>query len=804
MKKNTLQKIPVILLSVLLFLQSATVYGLSLETVSGLTWESKVQPGLMEKVQNLSGKIPVWLWMEDIDHNEVAQQVYENTGLREENLEVINESITNELATSVVNMENEDAITREKIKTDFQAYLNRTEPARRIEAYRVETYLNELRAVQNNMIRVKNESIFSELGLSEDDIIISETQAPVYIVNVDKNDIPRLAKHPKIKAIYYYKNETVVPEGNSILEVINGSTISRIRNDVGLTGNGVKIGVIDEAKVQPTSDLASSRITYVDPSRNYYSSHSTAVARISAGTNGVAPSAQIYSASGDLITAITNLSDEGVSVANYSMGASRTESYTAMEIYVDYIVRQKRFALVKSAGNSHGVITSPGLAYNVITVGGFFNQGTTDQSDDTMYSGSNYDNLSGCFKPDVVADQSDVDGTGTSYAAPFVTGTIALLYQLRPTLATQPEAVKAILMASCHRKAKPSGNDPIESMSTGLTAHQGAGVIDPYKAIAIAGSGHYGIRTLASSDDQETIRFNQPSYGATGLNVSLAWSAENPSSTVAGAKINLNLRLLRNNTQLKSSIKSTSSTEMVYVTPSSSNTNYTIQVDRSSATGTPVRYAYAFSLSRSRYQFTGITEGVYYLKNKATGLYLTMNNGTVTQAAFSNSSSQRWLLSDGRIAAVTTANNRLSIGATISGNYKRAITNTSYGASVINQMNSTNYERDGSYSFVNGSTSTALGIYNQSSASGASVAWSPYTSTNEYQKWYIEPVAYQRGDVNFSGSFASNDAQMVLEYSVGSRTFSDLQKFLADANGDGDIDSNDSLIINQIISGVID
>lgn len=93
--------------------------------------------------------------------------------------------------------------------------------------------------------------------------------------------------------------------------------------------------------------------------------------------------------------------------------------------------------------------------------------------------------------------------------------------------------------------------------------------------------------------------------------------------------------------------------------------------------------------------------------------------------------------------------------------------------------------------------------YNNASASGAA-AWSPYVSSNAYQQWYLEPVAYQRGDVNYDGAITAVDAQLVLNYSVSAVTFSDLQKYLGDVNGDGKIDANDALLINQIVAGIVE
>ena len=828
MKRNFLRKLLVVLLSAFTIFNT-TAYGVT-NLPEEENWQVKVDPYILENMQQLGDTIPVWLWMEDIDQDAAVQKVYENTGLKESDLEVIDEPIHDQLAMSISNLDQAETAEKISVKSEFREYLEKTEPARRLEAQRVDTYIDELRTVQKDMLRQKNQSIFSRLGLSENSIIESELQAPVYIVNIAKSDIERLAKNPKVTSILYYKDEVLAPEDeyddtfsplNTIPRVMAASNLSRIRTETGLTGSGVKLGLVDEGKVQPNDEIDASRITYVEPSKSGYHLHSTNVARIAAGTEGVAAGASIYSSSSEYdsstdayygeqyVKCLVGLSNAGVKVANMSMGikTERTESYTALEVYTDYFVSQNKLLVVKSAGNEHDAVTSPGMAYNVITTGGFFNQGTTDQSDDVVFRNSNYYKGSGCFKLDFIADQSyayhwvlNDDVTGTSYAAPFVTGTIALLYELRPSLAAQPEAVKAILMASCHRKVTPSSGDPAENMASGLTAHQGAGAIDPYKAIAIAGSRHYGVRTLGSTTERDRIRINQPAYGSTGLNISLAWSVNPVNRSTPASKTDLCLWVTNNGRSVGDSYNSDSSTEMVYITPSSTNSNYTISAQRDDLDSRlSVRYAYAFSIDKGRYQYTDTAEGVYYLKNKATGLYLT-SGSSVTQQAFAGGASQQWILENGSISSVGD-DKALAVGSTISGDYKKAVTSSGSGALAVIGTPSTN-DHDDAVAIRDASTASILCINNNSSASGALAAWVHSLAVSDnYRQWYLEPVAYQKGDVNLSGTFENEDSQMVLEYATGQRTFSRLQKFLADVNGDGTVNTTDALKVSQIVAG---
>ena len=64
-------------------------------------------------------------------------------------------------------------------------------------------------------------------------------------------------------------------------------------------------------------------------------------------------------------------------------------------------------------------------------------------------------------------------------------------------------------------------------------------------------------------------------------------------------------------------------------------------------------------------------------------------------------------------------------------------------------------------------------------------------------------TAVKKGDVNLDSSVNSTDSLMILEYSVGKRTFNAEQKEAADFNSDGKINSIDSLSILKKATGLI-
>jgi subtilisin family serine protease len=141
----------------------------------------------------------------------------------------------------------------------------------------------------------------------------------------------------------------------------------------------------------------------------------------------------------------------------------------------DYWARAQYIFIAKSAGNTGDRITSPGRAWNILTIGAYDDKNNTDWRDDEMWASSAYVNPCGepgiCTgrreKPEVVAvgtnvtalGMNDVPRTesGTSLATPQVAGLAALLVERNSSLRFWPEAIRAIIMASAiHNIEGPS------------------------------------------------------------------------------------------------------------------------------------------------------------------------------------------------------------------------------------------------------------------------------------------------------------------------------------------------------------
>jgi serine protease AprX len=220
----------------------------------------------------------------------------------------------------------------------------------------------------------------------------------------------------------------------------------------------------------------------------------------------------VVAALGDVIAHKAAL---GIRVVNLSIAAGVYESYNSDPMTLAALQAVKAgIVVVAASGNygrnpksqiQYGSITAPGNAPWVLTVGASSHMGTIDRADDTMaaFSSRGPTSIDLGAKPDLVApgvgieSLSDVTSalytanapyllggtvptsylpylslSGTSMAAPVVSGTVALMLQANPSLT--PNAVKAILQYTAQTY---TGYDPLT---------QGAGFLNAKAAVDLA------------------------------------------------------------------------------------------------------------------------------------------------------------------------------------------------------------------------------------------------------------------------------------------------------------------------------
>lgn len=261
---------------------------------------------------------------------------------------------------------------------------------------------------------------------------------------------------------------------------LNPTGLGTTRDAFGLYGGNVKIGICDQFY---GSRKSVARYFTNSPfggyqSKNIFSDmavprHGDTVSEILAGQykdddgkiyyKGIVPYAKLYLASaGDVgendnyKTAFEYLASQGCSVINMSrsIGSDGYSKYGDTAKWLDDFIVKYNINVVASAGNSSNTgVTSGKMSYNAIVVGSCDSNGKLAQK--SSYSNSN----TKAFKPDITAYGVNVNvptspygASGTSYAAPMVTGLVAQMCQLSADLRANPTLMKAVIINSCRRK----------------------------------------------------------------------------------------------------------------------------------------------------------------------------------------------------------------------------------------------------------------------------------------------------------------------------------------------------------------
>lgn len=228
------------------------------------------------------------------------------------------------------------------------------------------------------------------------------------------------------------------------------------------------------------------------------------------GANGAVDVTQVLAA---LQWVVANRDRYSIDVVNLSFGNDSKQSANTSPLnFAVQRVWDAGIVVVASAGNlgsSAGTVTKPGDDPLIISVGATDDQGTARRKDDVIASyGSRGPTQDGLAKPDLVApgtrvvslrapgSTADVQhpqarigtdhfrGSGTSFAAPIVSGIVAQMLQADPTLT--PDRIKYGLLKTGFAV-------------TGDAAAAGAGSAAAAKALAAAREGKANVGTTRSS-----------------------------------------------------------------------------------------------------------------------------------------------------------------------------------------------------------------------------------------------------------------------------------------------------------------
>ncbi len=286
-----------------------------------------------------------------------------------------------------------------------------------------------------------------------------------FSATLSEKQADQLKKHPKVKGVY--RNVTFTSDNATQTQSSPAPSWGLDRSDqrnlpldgtynVGqYTGKGVSIYIVDSGIDLSHSDFEGRAVSgwdFVDNDGDASDcrGHGTHVAGTAAGNRfGIAPEADIYSVrvldcegDGDgerILDAFDWIIDHAKqqnkpAVINYSI--SRGSRWEAMDTAVDEIVQVHNISFVHTAGNrdEDACNKSPHSDYSVTVAA------STD--DDYRSSNSSWGTCVSLFAPgEKITSAADGGGSkvksGTSMAAPHVTGHIARLLQMNPQATTE-------------------------------------------------------------------------------------------------------------------------------------------------------------------------------------------------------------------------------------------------------------------------------------------------------------------------------------------------------------------------------
>jgi hypothetical protein len=580
----------------------------------------KMSEALQEEIENLSpdDEIEVYLWLEDIDHDEVEQEVKDKIGICKEDMDELSDSIYQTYCDAKgISLAD---YKMGKYEADPEEWAEITENVRAEVNEQVDSYIHESRQISATKQLAKNREMLYNLKISEENRLFESKYSPMNIVKIKVRDLDEILQSDDV-----YEVELFIEREADDCSVCDDKALAMgyhktaMNCNLNYNGTGIKIGQVERKKVDISNayEFSNSNIYNLNTSV-LAGDHPTHVASIMVGRSGFATSAHLYAEAApynsDFFDAVESTLDYDINILNLSYSLGKYGYYTTDEQWVDHISITHNVAVSQAAGNystsgnSYKVI-SPGLAYNVMTIANlraveYYSNGTfglIPNSNWYLSSDSSYDNGTGGEKPDMAASGCRIPyinnsgtlenaGSGTSYAAPVISGISACLMEQNATLKSNPILLKAILMASC----RTSTNDETWGV---LNNKQGAGIVNMGIAQTIIQYSMFNTGYTMASEIQVSTT---PLSGLSKKSFALAWEKKNIASsdcstiTYQFPLIDFNLEVYNASTNLliQSSQKTNSSTEFVGFTNSITSTFARIKTTDSMSV--PVRYALAW------------------------------------------------------------------------------------------------------------------------------------------------------------------------------------------------------------------
>lgn len=420
----------------------------------------------------------------------------------------------------------------------------------------VQTYIEAEREVASELYAANNNSFVAENFMARDMSVTYVSQySPCVFADLTMTKIAELIESDDVVSIEYVNNDASLEATDdagtdatismssieAAMEVIAADQAIGTYN---VTGAGVKIGQIEKACPEVSSVIVNPNgcntkervwsnlencfvMQETSHPDNVYLIMSTIAPDATYYATGGCSSNDVNSSRGSFFEQVEWLLSQGVNIINMSEGYyDKLNEYDVRSRWVDHIAYNHDVHFVKSAGNKNSTtntgndVSSPGMAYNIITVGA---TGMTYPYEIESYSSYNDWGIGRYVfrtnKPDICAPGNFAGITGTSYSTPLVTATIALLCDYRPYLKTRQHTVKAILAASTGKETRKYVSDQNDF------AIYGAGIVDARAAIWLIKRERFTYQTGSISARGEIKRYEmEVSSSDTRMRVALAYA----------------------------------------------------------------------------------------------------------------------------------------------------------------------------------------------------------------------------------------------------------------------------------------
>ena len=442
--------------------------------------------------------------------------------------------------------------------------------------------------------------------------------APVLYVELNSKQVQQLNSLDEVAGLFLHETEGFDDLTNSMAI----SNADDVVDTLGWDGTGARVCVWESGPDNLTNLNISGHYTDPWPGSSWHARLVTGIIRnIQSGTrNGYAPDATIYSANSYARAALEWCVDTQTSrIVNQSFHRDAEQTSGDLsedDLLNDYMVVHPPYpTIVQASGNGDSNEYVNHKGYNCLTVG------SHDDTATAMASSSVFRNPNSPHDdrelPELAANGTEVSvvgltASGTSFAAPAVAGTVALLHEVNSTLTYWPEGNRAILLAGATQNVV--GDTWYQDVLDDVDARDGSGALNAEESVQIATNKKYennsasrrgwNVGTLSDSSfdnffNETTFSYNiqVPSTGGTHVKAALAWDSkvtQDPASSELA--MDLDLRIYDGSSIMASSASWDNSYEIAEFDGVAGKT-YTIKIKRWAGAGESSYYGIAWTVN---------------------------------------------------------------------------------------------------------------------------------------------------------------------------------------------------------------